>query len=148
MENTGVNRCPLHSLERDHTHLWSNIESKVQNELKTHGFFSKHWSCSTCLGTNRSNPISYSFYLFEVETLRNIQTAKQCLVWISFVFAQNGKHWSAQPALQCCPLHSLERDHTHLWSNIESKVQILAQKCTILVNFPEFFERPYPIASI
>ena len=29
----------------------------------------------------------------------------------------------AQPALQCCPLHSLERDHTHLWSNIESKVQ-------------------------
>ena len=53
----------------------------------------------------------------------------------------------AQPALQCCPLHSLERDHTHLWSNIESKVQnelkthgflhILAQKCTILVSFPE-----------
>ena len=26
----------------------------------------------------------------------------------------------AQPALQCCTLHSLERDHTHLWSNIES----------------------------
>ena len=53
----------------------------------------------------------------------------------------------AQPALQCCTLHSLERDHTHLWSNIESKVQnelktqvflhILAQKCTILVNIPE-----------
>ena len=29
----------------------------------------------------------------------------------------------AQPALQCCTLRSLERDHTHLWSNIESKAQ-------------------------
>ena len=61
----------------------------------------------------------------------------------------------AQPALQCCTLHSLERDHTHLWSNIESKVQnevktqgflhILAQKCTILVNFPE--NLPYFISK-
>ena len=110
-----------------------------------------------------------------METLRNIQTAKQCLVWISFVFAQNGKHWScrAQPALQCCPLHSLERDHTHLWSN--SKVQnelkthvFFAHFGTnILVNFPKFIilyqqnsvfaifpwlvqieAIPYPIASI
>ena len=44
MENTGraqpaLQCCTLHSLERDHTHLWSNIESKVQNELRTHGFF-------------------------------------------------------------------------------------------------------------
>ena len=55
----------------------------------------------------------------------------------------------AQPALQCCTLHSLESDHTHLWSNIESKVQnelktqgflhILAQKCTILVNFQRIY---------
>ena len=54
----------------------------------------------------------------------------------------------AQPALQCCTLHSLERDHIHLWSNIESKVQnelktqvflhILAQKCTILDNSCQF----------
>ena len=48
MENTGraqpaLQCCPLHSLERDHTHLWSNIESKVQNELKTHGFFFAHF---------------------------------------------------------------------------------------------------------
>ena len=54
----------------------------------------------------------------------------------------------AQPALQCCTLHSLERDHTQLWSNIESKVQnelkaqdlwhIWVEKCTTsVVNFPE-----------
>ena len=36
---------------------------------------------------------------FEVETLRNIQTAKHCLVWVSFVFAQNGKHWSCSTCL-------------------------------------------------
>ena len=51
MENTGraqpaLQCCPLHSLERDHTHLWSNIESKVQNELKTHGFFCTFWHTS------------------------------------------------------------------------------------------------------
>ena len=40
---------------------------------------------------------------FEVETLRNIQTAKQCLVWISFVFAQNGKHWSCSTCLAMLP---------------------------------------------
>ena len=227
--------------------------------------------------SNRSNPISYSFYLIGLlwsgDLRETSQTAKHCLVWVSFVFAQNGKHWScstclamlhtaqfregsysfvvkhwvksskrvenagfsahfgtkvynscqfsreiiilyqqnsknpaflhifqaliqieaipypiapiwldcfemetlekhpnckklsrfglvclcpkwktlgrAQPALQCCTLHSLERDHTHLWSNIELKVQnelkmqgflhILAQKCTVLVNFPENF---------
>ena len=36
---------------------------------------------------------------FEMETLRNIQTAKNCLVWVSFVFAQNGKHWSCSTCL-------------------------------------------------
>ena len=36
---------------------------------------------------------------FEVETLRNIQTAKHCLVWVSFVFAQNGKHWLCSTCL-------------------------------------------------
>ena len=36
---------------------------------------------------------------FEVETLRNIQTAKHCLVWVSFVFALNGKHWSCSTCL-------------------------------------------------
>ena len=30
---------------------------------------------------------------------RNIQTAKHCLVWVSFVFAQNGKHWSCSTCL-------------------------------------------------
>ena len=119
---------------------------------------------------------------FEVETLEKHPTAKHCLVWVSFVFAQYENIGRAQPALQCCTLHSLERDHIHLWSNTESKVQnelktqvflhILAQKCTILVNFPEKFSYfiskthknavflyvfeglvqieaiPYPIASI
>ena len=345
MENTGraqsaLQCCTLHSLERNHIHLWSNIESNVQNKLKTQGF-SSHFgtkvynSCQyptsklqntvsfgsplslpkmenigcaqpalqcctlhslernqrnfhtlsakfkkTCVfvyfpgaRSNRSNPTSYSFYLIGLlwsGDLRETSTAKHCLVWVSFVFAQNGKHWScstclamlhtaqfregslicgqtlsqkfktswkrkvfctcwhksaqflsisqrnyhtlsaklkkpvvfayfpgarsnrsnptsysfyligllwsgdlretsklqntvsfgcrlslpkmentgrAQPALPCCTLHSLERDHTHLWSNIESKVQnelktqgflhILAQQCTILVNIPE-----------
>ena len=55
----------------------------------------------------------------------------------------------AQPALQCCTLHSLERDHTRLWSNIEPKVQnkltthvflhILAQKCTNSCQFHREF---------
>ena len=44
MENIGraqpaLQCCTLHSLERDHTHLWSSIASKVQNKLKTHVFF-------------------------------------------------------------------------------------------------------------
>ena len=138
-------QCPLHSLERDHTHLWSNIESKVQNELKTHGFctfwhksaqflsisrriyhFISKTQKTLCFcnfpvaRSNRSNPISYSFYLIGL-LLRNIQTAKQCLVWISFVpkMENTGR---AQPALQCCPLHSL-KDHTHLWLKSSKRVE-------------------------
>ena len=100
--------------------------------------------------SNRSNPISYSFYLIgllwsgDLEKHPNCKTVSRldlvclCPKW---------KTLACSTCLQCCPLHSLERDHTHLWSNIESKVQnelkmhgflhILAQKCTILVNFPE-----------
>ena len=75
--------------------------------------------------SNRSNPTSYSFYLIGLlwsGDLRNIQTAKYCLVWVSFL-PKMENIGCAQPALQCCTLHSLERNHIHLWSNIESNVQ-------------------------
>ena len=52
--------------------------------------------------SNRSNPTSYSFYLIGLlwsGDLRNIQTAKYCLVWVSFVFAKNGKHWLCSTCL-------------------------------------------------
>ena len=134
MENIGCAQpalqcCTLHSLERDHTHLWSNIESKVQNELKTQGFFCTFWHKSVQFlsisqrnyhtlsaklkkpvvfayfpgaRSNRSNPTSYSFYLIGLlwsADLRETSTAKHRLVWVSFVFAQNGKHWSCSTCL-------------------------------------------------
>ena len=179
MENIGraqpaLQCCTLHSLERDHIHLWSNTESKVQNELKTQVFL--HILAQKCtILVNFPEKLSYfiskthknavflyvfeglvqieaipypiaSIWLdcFEVETLEKHPNCKT-LSRLSLPKMENTGR--AQPALQCCTLHSLERDHTHLWSNIESKVQnelrthgflhILAQKCTILVNFPE-----------
>ena len=181
MEKTGraqpaLQCCPLHSLERDHTHLWSNIESKVQNKLKTHGFlhilaqkctilvsfpenlsyFISKTQKTLCFcnfpgaRSNRSNPISYSFYLTGLlwsGDLRNIQTAKQCLVWISFVFAQNGKNWSCSTCLAMLPTAQLrEGSYSFVvkhWVKSLKQVEnacflhILAQKCTILVSFPE-----------
>ena len=85
---------------------------------------------------------------FEVETLKNIQTAKQCLVWISFVFAQNGKHWSCSTCLAMLPTAQFrEGSYSFVvkhWVKSSKRVEnawfflhILAQKCTILVNFPE-----------
>ena len=101
--------------------------------------------------SNRSNPISYSFYLIGLLWSGDLRETSKLQNTVSFgsrlSLPKMENTGRAQPALQCCTLHSLERDHTHLWSNIESKVQnelrthgflhILAQKCTILVNFPE-----------
>ena len=182
MENIGraqpaLQCCTLHSLERDHIHLWSNTESKVQNELKTQVFLhilaqkctilvnfpeklsyfiSKTQKCCVFVcfrgaRSNRSNPISYSFYLIGLLWSGDLRETSKLQNTVSFgsrlSLPKMENTGRAQPALQCCTLHSLERDHTHLWSNIESKVQnelrthgflhILAQKCTILVNFPE-----------
>ena len=84
---------------------------------------------------------------FEVETLEKHPLQNTVSFGSRLSLPKMENTGRAQPALQCCTLHSLERDHTHLWSNIESKVQnelkmngflhILAQQCTILVNFPE-----------
>ena len=183
MENIGraqpaLQCCTLHSLERDHMHLWSNIESKVQNELKTQVFlhilaqkctilvnFHKEiiivyqqnsqkcciFVCFPGARSNRSNPISYSFYLIGLLWSGDLRETSKLQDTVSFgspLSLPNMENTGrGQPALQCCTLHSLERDHIHLWSNIESKVQnelktqvflhILEQKCTILVNFPE-----------
>ena len=101
--------------------------------------------------SNRSNPTSYSFYLIGLLWSGDLRETSKLQNTVSFgspLSLPNMENIGrAQPALQCCTLHSLERDHIHLWSNIESKVQnelktqvflhILAQKCTILVNFPE-----------
>ena len=101
--------------------------------------------------SNRSNPISYSFYLIGRLWSGDLRETSKLQNTVSFgsrlSLPKMENTGRAQPALQCCPLHSLERDHIHVWSNIESKVQnklkthvflhILAQKCTILVNFPE-----------
>ena len=98
--------------------------------------------------SNRSNPTSICLDCFEVETLEKHPNCKTLSRLISPLSLPNMENIGrAQPALQCCTLQSLERDHIHLWSNIESKVQnelktqgflhILAQTCTILVNFPE-----------
>ena len=84
---------------------------------------------------------------FEVETLRNIQTAKHCLVWISFVFAQKGKHWSCSTCLAMLPTAQFrEGSYSFVvkhWVKVQNKLKthgflhILAQKCPILVSFPE-----------
>ena len=101
--------------------------------------------------SNRSNPISYSFYLIGLLWSGDLRETSKLQNTVSFgsrlSLPKMENTGRAQPALQCCTLHSLERDHIHLWSNIESKVQnelkthgflhSLAQKCTILVNFPE-----------
>ena len=101
--------------------------------------------------SNRSNPISYSFYLIGLLWSGDLRETSKLQNTVSFgsrlSLPKMENTGRAQPALPCCTLHSLERDHTHLWSNIESKVQnelkpqgflhILAHKCTILVNFPE-----------
>ena len=95
--------------------------------------------------SNRSNPISYSFYLIGLLWSGDLEKHPNCKTVSRLSLPKMENTGRAQPALQCCPLHSLERDHTYLWSNIESKVQnelkthcflhILEQKCTILVIF-------------
>ena len=100
--------------------------------------------------SNRSNPISYSFYLIGLLWSGDLRETSKLQNTVSFgsplSLPKMENIGRAQPALQCCTLHSLERDHIHLWSNIESKVQnelkthgflhILAQKCKIFCQFP------------
>ena len=133
MENIGCAQpalqcCTLHSLERNHIHLWSNIESNVQNTLKTQGF-------SSHFGTKVYNSCQYSreivilyqqnsrkpvfLYIFQglvqIEAIphpiasiwldcfeaETLETSKlqNTLVWVSFVFAKNGKHWLCSTCL-------------------------------------------------
>ena len=77
--------------------------------------------------SNRSNPISYSFYLIGLLWSGDLRETSKLQNTVSFgsrlSLPKMENTGRAQPALQCCTLHSLERDHTHLWSNIESKVQ-------------------------
>ena len=128
MENTGraqhaLQCCTLHSL--DVVKHWVKSSKRVENA----GFFAHfgtkvHNSCQfpreiiILYQQNSKNPVFLCIFqglvqieaipypivsiwldCFEVETLRNIQTAKHCLVWVSFVFAQNGKHWSCSTCL-------------------------------------------------
>ena len=158
MENIGCAQpalqcCTLHSLERNHIHLWSNIESNVQNKLKTQGF-------SSHFGTKVYNSCQYSreivilyqqnsrkpvfLYIFqglvqieaiphpiasiwldcfEVETLETSKLQNTVSFGSPLSLPKMENIGCAQPALQCCTLHSLERNHIHLWSNIESNVQ-------------------------
>ena len=77
--------------------------------------------------SNRSNPISFGFYLIGLLWSGDLRETSKLQNTVSFgsrlSLPKMENTGRAQPALQCCTLHSLERDHTHLWSNIESKVQ-------------------------
>ena len=74
--------------------------------------------------SNRSNPTSYSFYLIGLLWSGDLRETSKLQNTVSFgspLSLPNMENIGrAQPALQCCTLHSLERDHTHLLSNIES----------------------------
>ena len=186
MENTGraqpaLQCCPLHSLERDHTYLWSNIESKVQNELKTHVFlhileqkctilvnfpenlsyFISKTQKTLCFcnfpgaRSHRSNPISYSFYLIgllwsgDLEKHPNCKTVSRLdLVCLCPKWKTGRAHWSCSTCLAMLPTAKFrEGSYSFVvkhWvkslKGVENAwffLHILAQKCTILVNFPE-----------
>ena len=161
MENIGCAQpalqcCTLHSLERDHTHLWSNIESKVQNELKTQGF-SSHFgtkvynSCQfpreiiVLYQQNSKNPLFLHIFqglvqieaiphpiasiwldCFEVETLEKHPLQNTVSFGSRLSLPKMENTGRAQPALQCCTLHSLERDHTHVvkhWVKSSKRVE-------------------------
>ena len=92
--------------------------------------------------SNRSSAKSCSFYLMGLLWCGDLEKH----VWVSFFFWLKWKHWLWATCLAMLhAAHSLDRDDTHLWSNIESKVQNELKRrifCTFWYKSAQFLSIP------